>query len=106
MSLTDANTRNPIALRVTYLTIEETNIAFTTQLLRENRHYNITVIASNVRGPDTSHAMISKAKDSSLLDAALSIIEVTPMVDDVCMTTDIGADSLVLQNKQLACKST
>ncbi len=44
----------------TDLNITETNITFTTQQLRENHRYNVTVRASNVAGSATSQTMISK----------------------------------------------
>ena len=44
----------------TDLTITDTNITFTTQQLRENRHYNVTVTASNIRGQTASYIIISK----------------------------------------------
>ena len=49
-----------MTLENTDLEIVEANITFTTQHLTENRHYNLSVIASNFAGSATSQAMLSK----------------------------------------------
>ena len=60
LTFEDVDTREIITLEGNDLTITETNITFTTQQLRENRHYNVTVAASNTAGSATSQAGISK----------------------------------------------
>ena len=49
------------------LIITKTNITFTIQRLRENRHYNVTVTASNIAGSATSQAGISKLLASIII---------------------------------------
>ena len=49
-----------ITLGDTDLTIAAVNITFTSQQLRENRCYNITVTASNIAGLATSQIMLCK----------------------------------------------
>ncbi len=48
------DTNGNITLGSTDLTIAETNITFTTQQLRQNRRYTVTVTASNAAGSATS----------------------------------------------------
>ena len=55
----DGNSGESIILGGTDLSITETNITFTTQKLKENRHYYITVTASNIAGSATSESSIS-----------------------------------------------
>ncbi len=59
MVFVDVDTGETITLGDTALTITETNITFPTQQLRENRHYNVTVTASNYRGQAVSYTRIS-----------------------------------------------
>ena len=56
----DVNTGESITLENVDLTIKATSITFTAQNLRENRRYDVTVIASNVHGQAISQVMISK----------------------------------------------
>ena len=56
----DIDTGETITLGDTELTITETNITFTTQQVRENRRYNVTVMASNAAGSVMFIAAISK----------------------------------------------
>ncbi len=56
----DVYTGEIITLGNSLLTIVENNITFTTEQLRENRHYNATIIASNA----TSQTRISKWMDN------------------------------------------
>ncbi len=55
----DVDTGETITLDNTDLTITETNITFTNQHLKQNRHYNVTVTASNSRGQAVSYTRIS-----------------------------------------------
>ncbi len=56
LTFVDVDTGETITLGSTDLTIAETNITFTTQQLRENHHYNVSVMASNA----VSSTVISK----------------------------------------------
>ena len=56
----DVDTGEIITLGDTDLTITETNITFTTQHLRENRRYNVTVTAFNAAGSAMFLVSISK----------------------------------------------
>ena len=56
----DVDTGETTTLGDNDLIITETNITFTTQQLRENRRYNVTVTASNIVGSATSQVGISK----------------------------------------------
>ncbi len=60
LTFMDVDTGETITLEETDLTIAETNITFTTQQLRGNRCYTVTVTASNAAGSATSETMISK----------------------------------------------
>ena len=61
LTFVDIDTGEIITLGDTDLTIAETNITFTTQQLRENHRYNVTVIASNIAGSATDEKLrISK----------------------------------------------
>ena len=42
------------------LTIQDNAIKFTTEQLADNRHYNVTVNASNAAGSATTYVTISK----------------------------------------------
>ena len=56
----DVETGETIALGISDLTFVAANISFTTQQLRENRHYIVAVEASNVAGTAISQTRISK----------------------------------------------
>ena len=56
----DVDTEETITLGGSALTVNGANITFVTQLLRRNRHYNVTVIASNAAGSTISETRISK----------------------------------------------
>ena len=60
----DFDTGEGIILGGTNLTIEEANITSVTHQLRENRHYNVTVIASNIAGSAESQTNLSKSGGS------------------------------------------
>ena len=60
LTFVDLDSKEIITLGGSDLIIAETNITFSTQQLRENRHYNITVTAANIAGTDVSQARISK----------------------------------------------
>lgn len=55
VTFVDIHTENVTVLDESDLTIEGTNITFTTQQLRENHCYNVTVTAFNIAGPGTPH---------------------------------------------------
>ena len=62
MTLLDVNTGNTTTIRSNSLTIVESSITLTAQQLKENRHYNVTVTASNIdHRAIVSQTMISKA---------------------------------------------
>ena len=56
----DIETGENIMLGSTELTIAESNITFTSRQLRMNRHYNVTITASNPAGYVVSKPRISK----------------------------------------------
>ena len=56
----DLDTGEMITLREGELTIADNNITLTTEQLRVNRLYNVTVRASNKAGSTTSYVAISK----------------------------------------------
>ena len=57
----DTDTGEIIILSDADLTFTETNISFSTEQLRENRQYNVTITASNSHGQTLSPAgLISK----------------------------------------------
>ena len=56
----DLDTEEIITLRDGDLTVADNNITFTTEQLKTNRHYNVTVRAFNSAGSTTSYVTISK----------------------------------------------
>ena len=60
LTLVDLDTGEIITLGDEELTTEENNITFTTEQLRVNRCYNVTIGASNSAGSTTSYVTISK----------------------------------------------
>ena len=50
LKFVDVDTGETTTLEDTDVTVTETGITFSTQQLTENRHYNVTVTVSNVRG--------------------------------------------------------
>ena len=58
LSLLDIRTGESV--EIANLTITGSNIAFASSQLRDNRHYNVTVRASNNVGSATSYTIISK----------------------------------------------
>lgn len=56
----DHYTGDNIKLEGSNLDIVERNITFTTEQLKANRHYNITIKALNSYGSATSHTAISE----------------------------------------------
>ena len=72
LTFVDVDTRETITLGNTDLTVAETNITFTAEQLRMNRHYNITVIAFNVAGTATSRNNISKCMNIIVHDFIVS----------------------------------
>ncbi len=60
LTFVDVDTEETITLGDADLTISETSIIFTTEQLRENRHYTVSVTASNIAGSAISHTVISK----------------------------------------------
>ena len=59
LAFVDVDTGETITLGDTDLTIAETNITFTTQQLRENCLYNVTITASNAVGSATSYTTLN-----------------------------------------------
>jgi hypothetical protein len=60
LTFIDVDTGETITLGDSDLMITENNITFTTQQLRENRHYNVTVTAFNTDCSTTFLVSISK----------------------------------------------
>ena len=56
----DTSTGEIITLREGELTRAENNITLTTEQLRVNRHYNVTIRASNKAGSTTSYVALSE----------------------------------------------
>ncbi len=56
----DLDTGENIPVGDTHLTVEENNITVTTDLLRANHYYNVTVRASNEAGLTTSYFNLSE----------------------------------------------
>ena len=60
LTFMDLDTGEIITLREGELTIADNNITFTFEQLSVNRHYNVTIRASNSAGSTTSYATISE----------------------------------------------
>ena len=56
----DLDTGEIITLREGELTIADNNITFTFEQLSVNRHYNVTIRASNKAGSTTSYVAMSE----------------------------------------------
>ena len=60
LTFEDLDTGESITLKDEDLAIGENNITFSTELLTDNRHYNVAANASSVAGSSTSYATLSK----------------------------------------------
>ena len=57
---TDLDTEESLQIENTNLNIEENNITFSIARLTENRHFGVTILASNAAGSNPSYTVISK----------------------------------------------
>ena len=60
LTFVDLDTEEIITLGDEELTIAGNNITFTTEQLKTNRHYNVTIRASNSAGSTTSYVALSE----------------------------------------------
>ena len=73
----DVDTRNTTTIRSGSLTIAESSITLTAQQLKENRHYNVTITASNIDHRSiVSQAMISKAVNQLITFISLNVVNI------------------------------
>ena len=59
MLIVDLDAGDMITLQEADLRVERRIISFSTELLTENHHFNITITAFNTAGSHTSHTAIS-----------------------------------------------
>ena len=64
LTFTDLDTGEVISLENADLNITGANVTLGTEELRENRHYNITIRASNIAGSARSDDIISKTANN------------------------------------------
>lgn len=60
VTFVDVDTRETFVGKDSEKTVIVTNITFSTEQLRENRHYNVTVFASNIVGTSIFNEIPSK----------------------------------------------